>query len=121
MPVLEHEKAIKEYYEQVKDKYPDIDFERFREICKAPFRYIVSRIREGNLPIIMVKHLGKFIPSIRRVRERLKTEQRFFEMKITTEEEFIKNSTYLQNYINDYKNEISREVIDDTEEGETSD
>ena len=118
MPTLQHSKAIEEYYQQVKDKYPDISFERFNAICRSPFNFIKELIRSARLPIIMVKHLGKFVPAVSRVKQRLEAEKVFFEKNIIDEETYKYRSTFLQNYLNDYKNESSRQIIDDLEEAE---
>lgn len=60
MPTLEHDKVIAEYYETIKDKYPNIDFERFRLICRSPFLYIKLCIKSLVMPIIHIKYLGTF-------------------------------------------------------------
>lgn len=115
MPLLEHDKAIEQYYEQVKDKYPDIDFERFRKICRSPFETIKKLIKGSTLPIIMVKHLGKFIPVKARVIQQLEYLERVYRSGKTTmtEEEYIYKKTYLENYLRDYYNETNAEIEDD--------
>jgi hypothetical protein len=60
MPSLDNDTLIKQYFEQVKDKYPDIDFARFEKICKSPFYYIKSIMEREDMPTILVKYLGKF-------------------------------------------------------------
>jgi hypothetical protein len=118
MPTLEHSKAIEQYYEQVKDKYPDVDFKEFNVICRTPFNFMKTLIRGTRLPIIMVKHLGKFIPSVARVKKKLVAEKAYFDRGYTDEETYEKRRNFLQNFLNDSKNETSREVIDDLGESE---
>lgn len=120
MPILENDKAIKDYYEEVKHLYPDVDFNNFRVICKAPFNFVKDLIRSRRLPIIMIKHLGKFIPSITRVRERLVAEEVYHRKGIIDDETYNSRKTFLTNFVNDYNDESTQELIDDTEEGETS-
>jgi len=60
MPLLSQETVIKEYFSQVRDQYPDLDYERFEEVCRSPFLFIKECIRSGALPVILVKYLGKF-------------------------------------------------------------
>lgn len=61
MPLIEHDKLIKEYYESVKDKYPHVDIDKFTAICKAPFHYIAKQMARMDMPIIHIKYFGKFI------------------------------------------------------------
>ena len=119
MPLLTQEKAIKEYYEEVKHKYPDIDFERFEAICKAPMQFIKFCIKAGHLPKILVKHLGKFRVFPSKIKDQLKSEQRFFEKGITDEAYYQQKKTFYEQYLKDLENE--REDNDDTEGAETCD
>jgi len=68
MPILTQDQAIEQYYESVKDQYPDIDFQTFSTMCRTPSEFIKHCIRQDNIPIIHVKYLGK----IRTYRTRLK-------------------------------------------------
>lgn len=115
MSLLEHEKAIEQYYERVKDKYPDIDFERFRLICRSPFETVKKWMKDGMLPLIMIKHLGKFIPMKGRVVERLKVLDRLLAKNIIDQDDYDNQKQKLENYLKDFNNEPPAEIEDDTE------
>lgn len=118
MPLLTQDKAIKEYYEEVKHKYPDVDFERFEAICKAPMNFIKQCIRSGKLPKILVKHLGKFRVFPSKIKDQLKSEERFFQKGITDEAYYNEKKEFYTNYLKALEDE--REDNDDTEGAETT-
>jgi len=114
MPVIDNERLIKEYFEEVKEKYPDLDFKRFREICKFPFEYIKQCIRGNKFPKILVKYIGKFRTYPSKIKLQLIKEEIFFEKKITTEEEYINRRTLLTNHLKDlYEDRDNKKVKDD--------
>lgn len=120
MPVLEHEDAIKQYYEEVKDKYPEMDHAEFELVCRAPFLYIKRCIMSTTVAYnIRVKFLGVFNLYTKRVRESMTINERAFKKKIITEEEYTNRKDYLErleNYIaNDKKNKESYKTGKDAE------
>lgn len=113
MPLLTQEKAIKEYFEEVKHKYPDVDFDRFEAICKAPMQFVKFIIKSGKLPKILVKHLGKFRVFPSRIKDQLKSEQRFFEKGITDEAYYNERKQFYEAYLKELENE--KKDTDDSE------
>lgn len=95
MPLLEHNKLIGEYWEEVKSKYPQLDFDKFYLICRAPFNYIREQIRDKSLPIIMIKYLGKFRVYPGRIKEFINISTRKKIIGDISEEEWIKQKEYL--------------------------
>lgn len=62
MLVRDTDDNIKDYYTQVKDKYPNLTLRDFEKICKAPFSFFRKAIESGNFQTIAVKFFGKFAP-----------------------------------------------------------
>lgn len=111
MPKLSHDEAIKGYWDTVKDKYPDMEFNVFENICKAPFEFIKQCIRNDSLPIITIKYLGKIRPFMPKINGIL------FAYKNKTEENYVKKSEFLKNYkkelqLYDKKNKETQEETD---------
>ncbi len=52
---------IKQYYEEVSHKYPELSFEEFKEICKRPFEFTKEQMQSGELPVIRLKYFGTFL------------------------------------------------------------
>lgn len=51
---------VREYYEQVKHLYPELEFKEFAEICYVPWQYTKHNMISGELPTIRLKFFGLF-------------------------------------------------------------
>ena len=109
MPTINQEDGIREYYEQVKDQYPDIDFVRFRRVCKAPFEFIKSCIRDDSLPRIIIKYLGKLVVFPGKIRRLISDNQRAYDGKFISQEAFEKRDKYLKDYLKEIEDEDNNE------------
>jgi hypothetical protein len=69
MALLEHSKAIREYYNQVKDQYPELDHYQFERVCRAPWNYFKASMKEDGMPRICIKYLGKIFPSMSNIKK----------------------------------------------------
>lgn len=110
MPVIDNDKAIRGYWEEVKEKYPQLSFEKFEEICKAPFEYIKQSVRMDSLPIILIKYLGKLRP----YRSTLLRMISAFKIKSKTEPRYIDKVEFLTKYVK-HLNEYDKEDQEDSE------
>ena len=63
---------IKEFYEQVKEQYPQLSFEDIEIICSAPFKYLKNIFDNGSLDTVKLKRLGMFKPHPTRVKTQYK-------------------------------------------------
>lgn len=88
MPLLEHDKAIKDYWNEVKDKYPDIPFSQFEEICKAPWNFVKFTMREGLLATLSFKYFGKFKVFPAKVKTSIKNIERDYNKNFITLEDY---------------------------------
>lgn len=115
MPLLSQEDTIKGYWEEVKDKYPNISFDNFVEICKAPFNYVKKCIQVGDLPFILVKYLGKFRVYQGEIKRAITKNKVFFEKGIIDEWTFKKNDEFYTRYLKDVQDYDSKSPETDTE------
>ena len=114
MPTLEHKDAIEQYWELVKSKYPYISFRGFEVVCKAPFEFIKSCMRDDSLPIILIKYLGK----IRPIRTKILKQIRFIESK--TDEYSKEKIEFLSSYLDELTEYDENRYKTYKEEGEDS-
>lgn len=119
MPLLTQEKMIKEYYDEVKDKFSDVNFERFESICKSPMNFVKQMIKCGELPLILIKHIGKFRVFKGKIKRELASQERFFNKGIITEDIYTERKKFFKKYLNDLTYET--ETTDDIEGTETID
>ncbi len=105
MPNLDHTKAIQLYWQEVKEKYPHLSFDRFELICKSPFLAIRHWIRRGDFPIIMLKYMGKFKVTKPKVKVAIRINKLKFDQGHKTEEQYKFHKEFLDNYLEQMENE----------------
>lgn len=113
MPVMDNDRAIKEYWEEVKHEYPDISFEDFRKICRSPFDFIKKCISGGEFPRILVKYLGKFKVFEGRIRNLMTKNQQLYEKGFRSEVDYERIKIDLANHLNRIQNEKDDDEEDD--------
>jgi hypothetical protein len=116
MPLLDNENAIREYYEQEKEKYPDLTYEQFKEICRSPSQFFKQCIRGNGLPRILVKHLGKFRVFPSRLKKELTKYTKFFEKGIIDEDTYNQNTIWANYHLKNIENEITEANKNDEEQ-----
>lgn len=81
---LLHPDLIQEFYNSIKEIYPDLTLEQCNEICSAPFVETRKGIESGEFPTIRLKFFGTFVTTPKRIKGMLTTYERMFkEHKIT--------------------------------------
>jgi hypothetical protein len=113
MPLIKHEEAIKQYWEEVKDKYPNISYAQFEIICKSPFKAVKEWIKGGGLPIIMLKYFGKFRVMRGTIIDFMKDNQKLFDKGIRPLDVYQKRKEFYENYLKDLENEVEDYEIGD--------
>lgn len=117
MPLLTHSKAIKEYWGEVKDKYPHISFERFEDVCRSPFVAIKHWIKDNYLPEIKIKFFGKFKVFAGNVKKAISYNDYLRSKDELTVEEHQQKNKFLNNYLYELNYKTSNvELIDDTDD-----
>lgn len=51
---------IKEYYDTIKEQYPNLTEKQVIDICKSPFKLVAAEMKSGNMRDIRIKYLGSF-------------------------------------------------------------
>lgn len=60
MDKLENKDLIKEFYDNYKNDYPDLDINDFKDICTSPWQFISKIMQSGELDSIRLKYFGIF-------------------------------------------------------------
>ena len=116
MPLLTQDKAIKEYYETIKERYPNLSFDDVYNICKTPGAFIKECIRSVHLATVMVKHLGKFRVFGSKLKTQIRSEKIYLEKGIITQEQYNEKVTRFERHLK-YLEDEKRDNDDcDTEE-----
>lgn len=105
MPDLTHEQAIQQYYETIKDKYPNLSYEEVYNLCHSPFKSIITYMRDERLPHIFIKHLGKFKVFPSKIKDLIKAFQVFYDKGYHTKEKYEKIQEFLAKRLKDLEQE----------------
>ena len=91
MRKLSNTELIEEYYQSIKEDYPDLTLEQCREIVMSPYNMLKNEMSSGNLSTVRLKYLGTFLVYKARAKGMLKhLTQRFKLHKIDRNEYFEK-------------------------------
>ena len=91
---------VEEFYEEIKNTYPNISLNEFRIICNSPFKFIKEVINRGVLKNVRLQYFGVFEVMPSRVKYSLqKLEENYKEKKIS-EERYNKRKEILERYDN---------------------
>ena len=91
---------IEQYYELIKERYPDITLEHFKLICTAPFKQIKRVMSSGVLRDIRLQFFGVFEVSGSRVKYSKKTLTENFENNLISEKRYTDRLKVLDSYEN---------------------
>lgn len=116
MPVIEFDRLIEEYYEKVKDKYPDISLESFTKLCKAPFWFFNKSMGKATMPTIVIKYIGKLTILPSKIKKLIIENNFRFKMGRISEEEFKERETNLNIILQDALKRKTKQTIDICEE-----
>lgn len=97
--ILTADKLVEEFYEGIKEQYPDLNYEKIEKICKLPFYYIKSLIEASSFPLIHIKFLGKFLVYPGKVQVLMRMINRRFKEGKISKEEYEESTNDLQNYL----------------------
>jgi hypothetical protein len=108
---LLHPDLIEEYYNSIKEQYPDLTLQQCNEVCSAPFIEVRKGIESGNLPTVRLKFFGTFIAYPKRVKGILKNLENLFKNHRVSPGVYFKKKEQLEKFLNKVKNE-SKDKLD---------
>lgn len=89
---------VEEFYEEIKNTYPDISLNEFRIICNSPFKFTKEVINRGTLKNVRLQYFGVFEVMPSRVKYSLKTLENNYKTGKITEERYNKRKEILERY-----------------------
>lgn len=116
--ILTNNDAIEQYWDEVNHKYPEVTKQQFIDMCKAPFAFFKQCMRDITmLPVIMVKHIGKFKIFPGAIEKQIKAEKVFVEKGLMDKETQAKRNKIFTDYLTKLKSEPNEvELCDDDTE-----
>lgn len=89
----------REYYEDVKHLYPELNFKEFAEIAYTPWVYTRKHMGSGELHNIRLKYFGLFWVSPKRVKGNLKKLEERFAKGLIGEKRYGEIKIAINNYL----------------------
>jgi hypothetical protein len=89
---------IEQYFETIKEQYPDITLEHFKAICTAPFKQVKKVMSYGVLRDIRLQFLGVFEVSQSRIKYSKKALTENFENNLISEKRYTDRLKVLDSY-----------------------
>jgi hypothetical protein len=102
---LNHSELIQEYFESIREQYPNLTQHQCNEICSAPFIEVRKGIESGDLPTIRLKFFGTFIAYPKRVKGILKNLENLFKNHRVSPGVYFKKKEQLEKFLNKVDNE----------------
>lgn len=88
--LISTDKLIADYYQKIKDDYPDLTLSELVIICNAPFAFLRDMMKKVTLPTVRFKYFGSFIVYRKRIENAGKVAQRIMQWEGMSEEKFKK-------------------------------
>lgn len=82
--LLNNSNLLEEFYEKIHKDYPELSYEKVRNICIAPWQFLRSIMLSGTLETVRLKYFGTFRVYPKKVAmSRKKNLERFQEGKMS--------------------------------------
>jgi hypothetical protein len=93
---LLHSELIQEYYNSIKEHYPDMSLQECNDICSSPFIQTKKAIESGEFPTIRLKFFGTFVATPKKLKGMLKTYEKMFKEHRITPVKYFKKKEMLE-------------------------
>ena len=100
---IETNELVTGYFEKVKDKYPELSYERLKEIILFPWFYLRDRMEDGKFENVRLKYFGEFSVPLCRAKRLLEEAKIRFSKQWLTPKQFFKIKSNLETYIANYE------------------
>ena len=96
---LDNQQLLEKFYQEHSNKYPDVDFERIKEVCFGPWRFLKQEMESGELPSVRFKYFGSFQVYKGRAENMLYNLKVKFDNEKITEDYYMKYKVMIENYL----------------------
>ena len=96
---IEQNELIAQYFESIKQKYPQLSYDNIKEVVVAPWFYLKFNMESGNLDRIRLKYFGYFYVNAGRARRMIKEAEYRFSKQYITPKQYFKIKASIENYL----------------------
>lgn len=96
---IDNMELMSEFYEEIKEEYPDLSFDQLKDILFGPWRYLREQIESGFFPEVRFEYFGVFKVYPGRAKHLLTNLEERKNKGLITQEFYDKYRKLLINYI----------------------
>lgn len=96
---LSNDDILKEFYEELKEDYPDLTIEELKVICHNPWRFLKKEMESGELPEVRFKYFGTFQVYTGRAKMVLKNMKARFQKQQIDPKQYFKHKEMLEKFL----------------------
>lgn len=115
---LENQDLIQEFYEKNKHVYPNMTFQQVKDCISTPYLYARQNMELDGFPVIRLKYLCTFAPSLGKIKQSLITMKNAFDLLRLEARIYFPRKKVLEDYVAKQENIESINLIDDYTEDE---
>lgn len=104
MNKLDNQDLIKEYYESIKDKYPNLTFDQLKEAVSTPFEMLKEEIKSGDFKTVRLKYLGTFLVYPKRASGYLAHLKDKFKLNKIDHKEYFETKAMIEKFLENEEN-----------------
>lgn len=96
---LENNILFNEFFEKMKDHFPEVSYNQMRDVVYGPWRFIKEVMESGSLATIRIKYFGTFTVYPRKAESELKKIEAMRKKGDVSEKEYLKLTTMIKKYL----------------------
>lgn len=85
---LDNQSLMSEFHQEIKEKYPDVDYNQIKDICFGPWMFLKKEMESGELKDVRFEFFGVFKVHEKRVDGMIKLNDRLLQVKKITEDKY---------------------------------
>ena len=97
---LNNQDLLEEFYQEIKEDFPEVSFEQVKEICFGPWRFLKDEMESGNLSSVRLKYFGTFQVYPGRAKNMLYNLDKRFKANLIDEKQYLHYKEMIQDYLN---------------------
>lgn len=97
---LDNQQLMSEFFEIIREEYPDLDYEQLKDVCFGPWRFLKDVMESGSLEPVRLKYFGVF--QVHKGRANFlsyRLDKQLEENKLS-QEQYDKHKTMINNFLN---------------------
>lgn len=96
-------KLQEEFYQQIREDYPDLTLEQVKDICNSPWLFLKRKMESGDLPTMRLKYFGTFQVYQGRAKNMLNSLNKRFKDNTIDHKQYFKLKKMIEKFLDENK------------------